>query len=87
MSHAATNWAIQQRGLKPTTKIVLWHLCDRFNPDFGCFPSQEQLAEGNPAGAARTLRSAMDAADGPAEDRLRCPPGAALLADHVLCVR
>lgn len=44
MSHAATNWAIQQRGLKPTTKIVLWHLCDRFNPDFGCFPSQEQLA-------------------------------------------
>jgi hypothetical protein len=45
MSHAATNWAIQQRGLKPTTKIVLWHLCDRYNPDYGCFPSQEQLAE------------------------------------------
>ncbi|MFN3953373.1 MAG: helix-turn-helix domain-containing protein [Pararhodobacter sp.] len=44
MSHAATNWAIQQRGLKPTTKIVLWHLCDRFNPDYGCFPSQQQLA-------------------------------------------
>ena len=33
MSHDATNWAIQRRGLKPTTKIVLWHLCDRFNPD------------------------------------------------------
>jgi hypothetical protein len=45
MSHAATNWAIQHRGLRPTTKIVLWHLCDRFNPDFGCFPSQEQLAD------------------------------------------
>ncbi|TBN38627.1 helix-turn-helix domain-containing protein [Paracoccus subflavus] len=45
MSHAATNWAIQQRGLKPTTKIVLWHLCDRFNPDYGCFPSQARLAE------------------------------------------
>ena len=44
MSHTATNWAIQQRGLKPTTKIVLWHLCDRFNPDYGCFPSQERLA-------------------------------------------
>ena len=44
MSHAATNWAIQQRGLKPTTKIVLWHLCDRFNPDYGCFPSQDRLA-------------------------------------------
>jgi hypothetical protein len=44
MSHEATNWAIRQRGLKPTTKIVLWHLCDRFNPDYGCFPSQERLA-------------------------------------------
>ena len=45
MSHAATNWAIQQRGLKPATKIVLWHLCDRHNPDRGCFPSQERLAD------------------------------------------
>ena len=45
MSHEATNWAIKQRGLKPTTKIVLWHLCDRFNPDYGCFPSQERLAQ------------------------------------------
>jgi hypothetical protein len=45
MSHEATNWAIKQRGLKPTTKIVLWHLCDRFNPDYGCFPSQVRLAQ------------------------------------------
>ncbi|TYB86048.1 helix-turn-helix domain-containing protein [Oceaniovalibus sp. ACAM 378] len=44
MSHEATNWAIKQRGLKPTTKIVLWHLCERFNPDYGCFPSQARLA-------------------------------------------
>ena len=44
MSHDATNWAIQQRGLKPTTKIVLWHLCDRYNPDYGCFPSQNRLS-------------------------------------------
>ena len=44
MSHEATNWAIKQRGLKPTAKIVLWHLCDRFNPDYGCFPSQVRLA-------------------------------------------
>ncbi len=44
MSHQATNWAIQQRGLKPATKIVLWHLCDRHNPDYGCFPSQAMLA-------------------------------------------
>jgi len=45
MSHAAINWAIQQRGLKPATKIVLWFLCDRRNPDFGCFPTQARLAE------------------------------------------
>jgi hypothetical protein len=44
MSHKATNWAIQQRGLSPMTKLVLWYLCDRHNPDFGCFPSQDQLA-------------------------------------------
>lgn len=45
MSHKATNWAIQQRGLKPATKLLLWHLCDRHNPDLGCFPSQERLAD------------------------------------------
>ena len=45
MSHAANNWAIQQRGLKPATKIVLWFLCDRHNPDFGCFPTQARLAD------------------------------------------
>jgi len=45
MSHKATLWAIEQRGLKPTTKIILWHLCDRFNPDYGCFPSQQRLAQ------------------------------------------
>lgn len=45
MSHKATNWAISQRGLKPATKLVLWHLCDRHHADHGCFPSQETLAE------------------------------------------
>ena len=59
MSHAATNWAIQQRGLKPTTKIVLWHLCDRFNPDYGCFPSQERLAHDCEIGRA-TLNRHLD---------------------------
>jgi len=44
MSHKATTWAIQQRGLKPAAKVVLWHLCDRYHPDHGCFPSQETLA-------------------------------------------
>ena len=44
MSHHGTNWAIVQRGLKPTAKIVLWHLCDRHNPDYGCFPTQARLA-------------------------------------------
>lgn len=45
MSHDATNWAIKQRGFKPATKFVLWHLCDRYHPDNGCFPSQETLAD------------------------------------------
>ena len=44
MSHMATNWAIRQRGLKPAAKLVLWHLCDRYNPDYGCFPDQVTLA-------------------------------------------
>lgn len=44
MSHDATNWAIKQKGLKPATKIVLWHLADRHNPDYGCFPRQDTLA-------------------------------------------
>ncbi|HKL47003.1 MAG TPA: helix-turn-helix domain-containing protein [Roseovarius sp.] len=59
MSHAATNWAIQQCGLKPTTKIVLWHLCDRFNPDYGCFPSQDRLAHDCEIGRA-TLNRHLD---------------------------
>ncbi len=44
MSFDATNWAIKQRGMKPAAKIVLWHLCDRYHPDHGCFPSQDTLA-------------------------------------------
>ena len=44
MSHDATSWALKQRGFKPATKLVLWHLCDRYHPDHGCFPSQETLA-------------------------------------------
>lgn len=45
MSHEATSWAVKQRGLKPTAKVILWHLADRHNPDFGCFPSQARLAD------------------------------------------
>ena len=61
MSHEATNWAIKQRGLKPTTKIVLWHLCDRFNPDYGCFPSQDRLSAARPEGEGREQGSAKRA--------------------------
>lgn len=46
MSHRATNWAFQQRGLKPATWRVLVQLADRHNKDTGrCDPSQAQLAE------------------------------------------
>ncbi len=43
MSELATDWAIQQRGLLPAAKLVLWHLCDRHTVGSGCFPSQDQL--------------------------------------------
>lgn len=45
MSHAATNWAFEQRGLKPSAKIVLLILADCHNPVNGCFPSQAFLAD------------------------------------------
>lgn len=46
MSHAATNWAIRQRGLKPATKIVLWQLADCHNGHTGqCNPRQDTLAD------------------------------------------
>ena len=44
MSHQATNWAFQQRGLEAATWRVLIILADRHNPDFGCFPSQIRIA-------------------------------------------
>ena len=44
MSHVATNWAFQVKGLSPTAKVLLLHLADRHNPDFGCFPSQDRIA-------------------------------------------
>lgn len=44
MSHSATIWALQQRGLTPAQRVVLFYLADRHNPDYGCFPSQAQLA-------------------------------------------
>lgn len=46
MSHKATNWAVEQRGLKPATKIVLWHLADCHNSHTGqCNPKQATLAD------------------------------------------
>lgn len=45
MSHKATNWAISQRGLKPASKLILWHLSDCHNSHTGrCDPSQDRLA-------------------------------------------
>jgi|GEM_PF-683956 len=45
MSHDATNWAVKVRGISPAEARVLWHLADCHNPVFGCFPTQEYLAE------------------------------------------
>lgn len=59
MSHEATNWAMKQRGLKPATKIVLFCLADRHNPDYGCFPDHKTLA----ADAEMSERSIRDHLD------------------------
>ena len=45
MSYKALSWALQQKDLKPATKIVLICLADRHNPDYGCFPSISKIAE------------------------------------------
>ncbi|MFN3314816.1 MAG: helix-turn-helix domain-containing protein [Hyphomonas sp.] len=45
MSHIATNWAFQQRGLKPSAKIILLALADCHNPVHGCFPTQAFLSD------------------------------------------
>lgn len=46
MSHLATDWAIAQRGLRPTTRVVLWALANVHNARTGrCDPSQVRLAE------------------------------------------
>jgi DNA-binding transcriptional ArsR family regulator len=45
MSHVATNWAFQQRGLTPIAFRILANLADCHNPANGCFPSQAWLAE------------------------------------------
>ncbi len=45
MSHYQTALAMQQRGLKPATKIVLYWLADHHNSETGaCFPSLKTLA-------------------------------------------
>lgn len=44
MSHRATNWAMEQRNMKPATKLVLMCLAKRHNPVHGCFPSHQRIA-------------------------------------------
>lgn len=45
MSHVATNWAFSLKDLRPAEKLLLLVLADRHNPDRGCFPSQDRLAD------------------------------------------
>lgn len=59
MSHIATNWAWQIKGLRPSIKIVLLHLADRHNPDNGCFPSIALLARDCEM-SVRSIHSALE---------------------------
>jgi Helix-turn-helix domain len=46
MSHIASYWAIEQRGISPTAKLVLMVLADYHNSETGgCYPSKAALAE------------------------------------------
>lgn len=58
MSHAATDWAVRQRGISAVEARVLWHLADCHNPVLGCFPSQAYLAD-NSEVDERTVRRTL----------------------------
>lgn len=46
MSHFMTALAMKQKGLKPSTKIVLYWIAEHHNGESGdCFPSHKRLAE------------------------------------------
>ena len=45
MSHYMTALAMQQRGLKPATKIVLYWLADNTTANRQMFPSLQRLAD------------------------------------------
>jgi hypothetical protein len=45
MSHKATNWAAELRGIPPMAKLVLLRLADRADEESGiCYPSQRLIA-------------------------------------------
>ena len=44
MSHQATNWAAELRGIPPMAKLVLLRLADRADESGICYPSQRRLA-------------------------------------------
>ena len=57
----------------PATKLVLWHLCDRHNPDFGCFPSQDQLAADVEISALVAQHAPRKAGSGGADPQASAP--------------
>ncbi len=45
MSRLATDWALQQRDLKPAVKVLLWRLAEQCDPDtWKCDRTVESLA-------------------------------------------
>ena len=44
MSHEASNWAAELRGIPPMAKLVLLRLADRADESGICYPSQRRLA-------------------------------------------
>lgn len=45
MSHQATLWASQARGIEPAEKLILFFLADYHTADFGCEVDLSELSE------------------------------------------
>lgn len=45
MSHQATLWASQARGIDPAQKLILFFLADYHTADFGCEVDLSELSE------------------------------------------
>lgn len=56
MSIEALSWVIDQTGMKPSARVVLWKLCDLHDPERGCVTTQEDLSRACGIGRGTLIR-------------------------------